>query len=403
MNVLFLILTIFLPVIAGVFLPIIGKKMESLRVRTVYVLVVCILTSLFSIILALGNDFEFTLWSMTESLSFKFGTDGLSRLFSLFIPISWTAVAFYAVKYMSHDESSAQNRFFAFYLIVLGMLCGLSYSSNLVTMYFCFEMMTLTSVPLVIHELTKEAIGAAFKYLFYSVAGAFMSLLGVIYIYNYGGGNSFISGGNVNITPDDNNFALFLVIIFISIIGFGAKAGMFPMHSWLTSAHPVAPAPASALLSGVILDTKNFVINAGSAAFETAAYLRKKGADTVAIRQHFADSIESYKNKYQLISNAKIYKECAIVLVQENVSDVRLLAAKAADELLLIKGVNASFVMYRTPEGTVNISARSFGKRNVQIIMEKMGGGGHHTMAAAQLKESSFEAAVTRLIEAIDE
>lgn len=166
---------------------------------------------------------------------------------------------------------------------------------------------------------------------------------------------------------------------------------------------PLGKPEAEALLSGVILDTKNFVINAGSAAFETAAYLRKKGADTVAIRQHFADSIESYVNKYKLISNAKIYKECAIVLVKDKVEDVRLLAAKAADELLLIKGVNASFVMYRTNEGTINISARSFGKRNVQIIMEKMGGGGHHTMAAAQLSESSFEAAVTKLISAIDE
>lgn len=166
---------------------------------------------------------------------------------------------------------------------------------------------------------------------------------------------------------------------------------------------PLGKPEAEALLSGVVLDTKNFVINAGSAAFETAAYLRKKGADTVAIRQHFADSIESYKNKYQLISNAKIYKECAIVLVQENIPDVRLLSAKAADELLLIKGVNASFVLYKTEKGTINISARSFGKRNVQIVMEKLGGGGHHTMAATQLSDSSFEDAVTKLIAAIDE
>lgn len=165
---------------------------------------------------------------------------------------------------------------------------------------------------------------------------------------------------------------------------------------------PLGKPEAEALLSGIILDTKNFVINAGAAAFETAAYLRKKGADTISIRQHFADSVESYKNKYQLISNAKIYKECAIVLVQEDVSDVRLLAAKAADELLLIKGVKASFVMYRTDTGTINISARSFGKHNVQVVMEKMGGGGHHTMAAAQLDEKSFEAAVSKLIDAID-
>ena len=160
---------------------------------------------------------------------------------------------------------------------------------------------------------------------------------------------------------------------------------------------------AEALLSGIILDTKNFVINAGSAAFETAAYLRKKGADTVAVRQHFADTIENYVNKYQLISNAKIYKECAIVLVKDKIDDVRLLAAKAADELLLIKGVTASFVIYRSDEGTINISARSFGKRNVQVVMEALGGGGHHTMAAAQLRESNFEEAVSKLIAAIDE
>ena len=90
-------------------------------------------------------------------------------------------------------------------------------------------------------------------------------------------------------------------------------------------------------------------------------------------------------------------------MVQENVADVRLLAAKAADELLLIKGVTASLVMYKIPEGTINISARSFGKKNVQVIMEAMGGGGHHTMAAAQLKEKSFENAVTMLIDVIDE
>lgn len=165
---------------------------------------------------------------------------------------------------------------------------------------------------------------------------------------------------------------------------------------------PLGKPEAEALLAGVILDTKNFVINASSTAFETAAYLRRKGADTVAIRQHFADSIENYKNKYQLISNATIYNECAIALVDETAQDVRLLAAKAADELLLIQGVVASFVLYKTDKGTINISARSFGKRNVQVIMEALGGGGHHAMAAAQLSESSFETAVNMLMAAID-
>ena len=159
---------------------------------------------------------------------------------------------------------------------------------------------------------------------------------------------------------------------------------------------------AEAMLSGIILDTKNFVINAGMATFEMAAYLRKKGADTVAIRQHFAESIENYKNKYQLISTAKVYKQCAVVMVEDDIPEVRLIAAKAADELLQIKGVNASFVLYRSESGTINISARSFGKRNVQVIMEHLGGGGHHAMAAAQLKEDSFEVSAKMLLEAID-
>ena len=159
---------------------------------------------------------------------------------------------------------------------------------------------------------------------------------------------------------------------------------------------------AEALLSGIILDTKNFVINSGSRTFEAAAYLKKHGADTVSVRQLFADSIEIYRNKYQLVSTARIYKRCAIVIAQEEMKDIRLIASKAADELLGLKGVNASFVMFRTDSGTVNISARSYGKRNVQLIMEKLGGGGHHSMAAAQMNDISFEIAMRKLVEAID-
>ncbi len=159
---------------------------------------------------------------------------------------------------------------------------------------------------------------------------------------------------------------------------------------------------AEALLSGIILDTKNFVINSGARTFEAASYLKKHGADTVSVRQLFSDSIEIYRNKYKLVSTARIYKKCAIVIAEEDMSDIRLIASKAADELLGLKGVNASFVVFRTDEATINISARSYGKRNVQLIMEKLGGGGHHAMAAAQMKDVSFETAVRQLVEAID-
>lgn len=159
---------------------------------------------------------------------------------------------------------------------------------------------------------------------------------------------------------------------------------------------------AEALLSGIILDTKNFVVNSGSRTFEAAAYLKKRGADTVSVRQLFSDSIEIYRNKYKLVSTARIYKKCAIVIAEEDMNDIRLIASKAADELLGLKGVNASFVVFHTDENTVNISARSYGKRNVQLIMEQLGGGGHHAMAAAQIQGVSFETAVRQLINAID-
>ncbi|MDO5123664.1 MAG: DHH family phosphoesterase [Eubacteriales bacterium] len=161
-------------------------------------------------------------------------------------------------------------------------------------------------------------------------------------------------------------------------------------------------AEAEALLSGIILDTKNFVINSGSRTFEAASYLKKHGADTVSVRQFFADSIELYQNKYKLISTAKIYKKCAIVIADEEMDEIRLVASKSADELLGLKGVNASFVLFRAEENVINISARSYGKRNVQLIMEKLGGGGHHSMAAAQIKNVNFESAVRMLIDAID-
>lgn len=249
MNSFMLLMAIFVPLAAGCMLPIFGDKLGN-RGRSAYVTIICAVTVLMAAVTAAGEDFSLTLWSMTDELSISFGLDGLTRVFSLLIPISWTLVAVYGVKYMESEHN--QSRFFSFYLIVLGMLCALSYSANLITMYLFFELMTLTSVPLVLHEMTKEAIAAAFKYLFYSVAGALFALFGVIMIYLYGGGQSFVSGGTVQIDAADGGFGLFLAAIFVTIIGFGAKAGMFPMHAWLTAAHPIAPAPASAVLSGVI-------------------------------------------------------------------------------------------------------------------------------------------------------
>ncbi len=129
------------------------------------------------------------------------------------------------------------------------MLAALCYSGNLFTFYVFFELMTLTSVPLVMHELTHEAVMAGLKYLFYSVGGAFLSLFGLFLFTAQGAELTFTAGG---VLDSASASGVARLAVFLMILGFGTKAGMFPMHGWLPTAHPVAPAPASAVLSGVI-------------------------------------------------------------------------------------------------------------------------------------------------------
>jgi c-di-AMP phosphodiesterase-like protein len=159
---------------------------------------------------------------------------------------------------------------------------------------------------------------------------------------------------------------------------------------------------ADALLSGIMLDTKNFIMKTGSRTFEAAAFLRKLGADTVAVKKLFADDIESIKKRSKLVASAEIYKRCAIAVDDKPDKDSRVASSQAADEMLSINGADASFVVFKTAAGC-SISARSMGALNVQIIMEKLGGGGHHTMAAAQLSDVTPADARRRLIKAIDE
>ncbi|MBQ6706434.1 MAG: DHH family phosphoesterase, partial [Clostridia bacterium] len=164
------------------------------------------------------------------------------------------------------------------------------------------------------------------------------------------------------------------------------------------------PAPgkteAEALLAGIILDTRNFVLKAGARTFEAAAYLRRLGADTVQVQQFFAATMPLYRQKSDLVSGATLYRDMAISVGSGN--DIRIAAAQAANELLTIRGIKAAFTLFQT-DRNVNISARSMGDVNVQLIMEKLGGGGHLTMAGTLIKNTDTATAVSRLKEAIDQ
>ncbi len=161
---------------------------------------------------------------------------------------------------------------------------------------------------------------------------------------------------------------------------------------------------AEALLAGVMLDTKSFVIKTGVRTFEAAAYLRRLGADTVEVRRLFASSMEEYQKRSKIVSSAEIYKGCAVAVSADEAEndDIKLLAPQAADDLLNIDEVTASFVLYLY-DGAVNISARSMGKMNVQLIMEAMGGGGHLTMAGAQIKTTDIDAVRQQLLGVVEQ
>ena len=170
----------------------------------------------------------------------------------------------------------------------------------------------------------------------------------------------------------------------------------------------LTPLEAEALLAGITLDTKDFVMRSGVSTFEAAAYLKKIGADTISVKKLFDTSIESKMKKAEIISSAKIYRSrCAIAVVDTDYPGIRVLCSQAADEMLYIRNVDASFTVYPIENGW-SISARSLGKINVQVIMESMGnklddGGGHQSMAGAQLYDISLDEVIDKLHRAIDE
>ncbi|MCF0136121.1 MAG: DHH family phosphoesterase [Lachnospiraceae bacterium] len=156
------------------------------------------------------------------------------------------------------------------------------------------------------------------------------------------------------------------------------------------------------MLAGIMLDTKNFVDQAGVRTFEAAAYLRRRGADIGRVRKMFKNDMDEYKAKSNLIAESvMIYPSIAYAQWQADMSNAVTVAAQAADDLLDIRGVDASFVVTGLPGGKINISARSQGNFNVQLVMEALGGGGHHSAAGAQMQNISLDGVRDRIDEAI--
>jgi len=249
MQIALMILSVLIPAACAAlcwFLPAVREDKK----RDGFVLISLIATFAVAAILFAMGDASVTLFTIGESIPVVLASDGLARLFALLMSAMWMISGAYSFRYMTHEGS--QRRYYTFYLFTLSALMGLCFSGTLATMYLFFELMTLLSVAMVLHSLTKDAVAAGMKYLLYSIAGAMMGLLGVFYFTAHAIVPAFVPGGTIELQWAQENAPMMLAILFVTIVGFGTKAGMFPMHGWLPTAHPIAPAPASAVLSGVI-------------------------------------------------------------------------------------------------------------------------------------------------------
>ena len=170
--------------------------------------------------------------------------------------------------------------------------------------------------------------------------------------------------------------------------------------TYTVDAKTILPCELTALMAGIVLDTKNFTVRVNSRTFEAAAFLRYQGVDPAEVKRMFRNGFEETVRRYRVIESARVYRDnMAISCAEEDVS--RALAGQAADELLSIDGIRVSFVLFRQ-ENAIFISARSLGEVNVQVILEPLGGGGNAVTAGAQLKDLTMEEAREKLVAAID-
>ena len=258
-----ILIPIFLPVIAGVALQILSftehlkgledsaeRPKQQLKGVHVFFVTVLSFSAVTALYLAWSRERSLTLFTLVEDIPVFLRIDDVSRFFVTVVSVIWLFVGIYSLVYMRHEGE--EKRYFGFYLLLYGVLVGLDFSGNLVTMYLFYEIMTLVSFPLVLHNGTREAIMAALKYLFYSMCGAYAGLFGIYFLYRFSDSLIFTAGGTLGVGAQGHE-GILLTAVFVMLVGFGAKAGMFPLHAWLPAAHPVAPSPASAVLSAIIV------------------------------------------------------------------------------------------------------------------------------------------------------
>ena len=254
MSSLILIIPILVPIIGGYLIIPLGFK--NRKIRDAYAMaVVCITSILTWICLFKVGIVGATLYSFTRGFSIDLRADEPARLFATMVSLMWPLVMLYAFEYMSHTKRG--NSFFAFYVMTYGVTLGVAFSANMTTLYMFYDLLSLVTIPLVTHYADHESSFAGRKYAAYTIGGASLAFFAVVMTSIYNGAGNFLYGGNLY---GPYNPGLMQLVFLFGFFGFGVKAAVFPLHSWLPTAS-VAPTPVTALLHAVaVVNTGVFAI-----------------------------------------------------------------------------------------------------------------------------------------------
>ena len=249
----FLTLPVLLPMLLGVGMLVLQPK--SRKVRNRYVMASSLGTSALSIACIVltylfGDSYlACILVSFSETFSISLRIDGAAMVYGSIVSVLWPLVTAYALDYMTHEGH--ENRFFSFWLMAYGVVLGVAYSEDFLSLYFFYEALTLTTLPLVMHAMDEKARYAGRKYLVYSISGAAFAFIGIVFLLNYSVGHlNFTYGGILDQSLAAGNRQVLEIAFVAAFFGFGVKAAVFPFCGWLPDAS-VAPTPVSALLHAV--------------------------------------------------------------------------------------------------------------------------------------------------------
>lgn len=270
MNEIMMLIVVLIPFIIGALIPLLSFKTR--RAFLIFMEAAVTVNSLLVWAMLLAKPTEsLTVFRFTGNLSITLQVDGMGSLFAGMIAILWPLAMLYSFEYMKHENN--EKSFFMFYVITYGVTLGVALAENILTMYFFFEMLSLITLPLVMHTRTREAILASRTYLYYMLGGAAFAFIGMIFILTYGTTSSFLPGGVIDMSRMVEKKDMMLLIYVICFCGFAVKTAMWPFSTWLPKAG-VAPTPVTALLHAVA------VVNTGAFATMRVTYF-SFGAKTI--------------------------------------------------------------------------------------------------------------------------